>query len=53
MVAEGNDKLLEEFFETGTLPVEHIVDGLREAVLGMRMFPGNVRVIAAQHRQPT
>jgi elongation factor G len=39
MVAEGNDKLLEEFFETGTLPVEHIADGLRDAVHGMRMFP--------------
>ena len=39
MVAEGNDKLLEEFFETGTLPAEHILDGLRDAVRGMRMFP--------------
>ena len=39
MVAEGNDKLLEEFFETGTLPVEHIVDGLRDAVRQRRMFP--------------
>ncbi len=39
MVAEGNDALLEEFFETGTLPVEHILDGLRDAVRGMRIFP--------------
>jgi elongation factor G len=39
MVAEGNDALLEEFFDTGTLPIEHIVDGLREAVRSMRMFP--------------
>ncbi len=39
MVAEGNDALLEEFFEKGTLPVEHIVDGLREAVRQRRMFP--------------
>ncbi len=39
MVAEGNDALLEEFFEQGTLPIEHIVDGLREAVRSMRMFP--------------
>ncbi len=39
MVAEGNDALLEEFFDTGTLPVEHILDGLREAVRNMRMFP--------------
>jgi elongation factor G len=39
MVAEGNDALLEEFFEKGTLPVEHILDGLRDAVRGMRIFP--------------
>ena len=28
MVAEGNDKLMEEFFEQGTLPVERLVPGL-------------------------
>ena len=39
MVAEGNDALLEEFFDKGTLPVEHILDGLRDAVRGMRIFP--------------
>jgi elongation factor G len=39
MVAEGNDALMEEFFETGTLPAEHILDGLREAVRQMRIFP--------------
>ena len=39
MVAEGNDALLEEFFEKGTLPVEHILDGLRDAVRQMRIFP--------------
>ncbi len=39
MVAEGNDELLAEFFDTGTLPVEHILDGLREAVRSMRIFP--------------
>jgi elongation factor G len=39
MVAEGNDALLEEFFDTGTLPVEHIVDGLKQAVLDLRLFP--------------
>ncbi|HLW77050.1 MAG TPA: elongation factor G, partial [Bryobacteraceae bacterium] len=39
MVAEGNDALLEEFFEKGTLPAEHILDGLRDAVLGRRIFP--------------
>ncbi len=39
MVAEGNDALMEEFFEKGTLPVEHIVDGLREAVGSGRIVP--------------
>ncbi|HUK17640.1 MAG TPA: elongation factor G [Bryobacteraceae bacterium] len=39
MVAEGNDALMEEFFDKGTLPVEHIVDGLRLAVREMRIFP--------------
>ncbi len=39
MVAEGNDALMEEFFEKGTLPVEHIVDGLRQGVREMRVFP--------------
>jgi len=39
MVAEGNDALLEEFFAEGTLPVEHIVEGLRDAVRQFRMFP--------------
>ncbi len=39
MVAEGNDALLEEFFDKGTLPVEHILDGLREAVRGRRIYP--------------
>ena len=39
MVAEGNDALLEEFFDKGTLPVEHILDGLRQAVSDQRIFP--------------
>ena len=39
MVAEGNDALLEEFFEQGTLPVEHIVEGLNSAIREMRLFP--------------
>ncbi|HKE21130.1 MAG TPA: elongation factor G [Bryobacteraceae bacterium] len=39
MVAEGNDALLEEFFEKGTLPVEHIVDGLRQGLRDMRISP--------------
>lgn len=39
MIAEGNDALMEEFFEQGTLPVEHLVDGLRAAVRERRLFP--------------
>jgi elongation factor G len=39
MVAEGNDALMEEFFENGTLPVDHIVDGLKQAVRELRIFP--------------
>ncbi len=39
IVAEGNDALLEEFFDKGTLPVEHILEGLRDAVRAMRIFP--------------
>src|SRR3954464_15680985 len=39
MVAEGNDALMEEYFDKGTLPAEHILDGLRSAVRDMRIFP--------------
>ena len=39
MVAEGNDALLEEFFEKGTLPVEHILDGLQNALRERRLYP--------------
>jgi elongation factor G len=39
MVAEGNDALMEEFFNEGTLPVEHILLGLRDAVRERRLYP--------------
>src|SRR6267142_4171535 len=39
MVAEGNDALMEEYFDKGTLPAEHILEGLRSAVIEMRMYP--------------
>ncbi len=39
IVAEGNDAYMEEFFEKGTLPVEHILDGMRQGVREMRVFP--------------
>jgi elongation factor G len=39
MVAESNDKLMEEFFEKGTLPEEHMLPGLRAAVCEKRLYP--------------
>ncbi len=39
MIAEGNDAYMEEFFEKGTLPVEHLIDGLRQAVRERRICP--------------
>jgi len=39
MVAEGNDALMEEFFSEGTLPPEHIIDGLRQGIRELRIFP--------------
>ena len=39
MVAEGNDKLMEEFFEKGTIPVEDLVPGMKQAVAEKRIFP--------------
>ncbi len=39
MVAEGNDKLMEEFFDKGTIPVEDLVPGLKQAVSEKRIYP--------------
>ena len=39
MVAEGDDKLMEEFFEEGTLPVEDLIPGLRAAIQSQRIVP--------------
>jgi elongation factor G len=39
MVAEGNDALIEEFFDKGSLPPEHILEGLRQAVSERRIYP--------------
>ena len=39
MVAEGKDELLEEFFAQGTLPTEHIVEGLLQAIRDDRLYP--------------
>ncbi|HVW86473.1 MAG TPA: elongation factor G [Bryobacteraceae bacterium] len=39
IVAEGKDDLMEEFFEKGTLPEEHIISGIDEEMREMRIFP--------------
>jgi len=39
MVAEGDDKLMEEFFEKGTLPPEDLTPGLRDAIRERRIYP--------------
>ena len=39
LVAEGDDALMEEFFEKGTLPMEDLMKGLRDAFQGKRIFP--------------
>src|SRR5207237_6593282 len=39
LVAEGDDKLMEEFFEKGTIPEEHLVPALHEAIREDRIFP--------------
>jgi elongation factor G len=38
-VAEGKDDLMEEFFEKGTLPEEHIIQGIDDEMREMRLFP--------------
>ncbi len=38
-VAEGNDALMEEFFEQGTLPMEDLEKGLVLAILEQRIIP--------------
>lgn len=42
LVAEGNDKLMEEFFEKGTIPVEDLIPGLKQAISEKRLFPAVV-----------
>jgi elongation factor G len=39
MVAEGDDALMQEFFDEGTLPVNDLKKGLLEALLAKRIFP--------------
>jgi elongation factor G len=39
LVAEGDDKLMEEFFETGTIPEEHLIPALHNAIREDKIFP--------------
>jgi len=39
MVAEADEKLMETFFEAGTLTQEELADGLRRAVAGGTLYP--------------
>ncbi|MBV8890928.1 MAG: GTP-binding protein, partial [Acidobacteria bacterium] len=39
LVAEGNDTLMEEFFDKGTIPEEHLVPALHDAIREDRIFP--------------
>ena len=39
LVAEGKDELMEEYFREGTLPEEHLIVALHEAIREDRIFP--------------
>jgi elongation factor G len=39
MVAEGNDQLMEEFFDKGTIPLEDLIPGLKQAIADRRIHP--------------
>jgi elongation factor G len=39
LVAEGKDELMEEFFAVGTIPEEHLITALHEAIREDRIFP--------------
>jgi len=39
MIAEGNDTLMEEFFEKGTIPEEDLIPALHVAIREDRIFP--------------
>jgi elongation factor G len=47
MVAEGDDALMEEFFNEGTLPLPDLIGGLRRAIVGEKIIP--VLMTAALH----
>jgi elongation factor G len=53
LVAEGKDELLEEFFAQGTIPEQHLITALHEAIREDRIFPvlfaGGAANVATDH----
>src|SRR5258707_31904 len=47
MVAEGDDELMEEFFREGTIPIEDLIPGVRQAIVAEKIVP--VLMISADH----
>jgi len=39
LIAEGNDALMEQFFDKGTLEIDQLVEGLKQGVLEQRIVP--------------
>jgi elongation factor G len=39
LIAEGDDALMEEFFDKGTIPEEHLIPALHNAIREDRIFP--------------
>src|SRR5215472_9123224 len=39
IIAEANDALMEEFFDKGTIPEEHLIPALHDAIREDRIFP--------------
>ncbi len=39
MIAEDDDDLMQEFFESGALSVEHLADGLKKEITRRQVFP--------------
>ncbi|HEX4650522.1 MAG TPA: elongation factor G [Granulicella sp.] len=52
-VAEGKDELMEEFFRVGTIPEQHLITALHEAIREDRLFPvlyvSGLRCVGTDH----
>jgi elongation factor G len=53
LVAEGKDELMEEFFNEGTIPEQHLISALHEAIREDTIFPvlyaSGLRNVATDH----